>query len=169
MKPTNVKSKQAPTFQDTRTPRTIYMNYHGYTQESLVQCWLCHRTALMREMTVHHLLEQRLCKKYPWHEDKIKDPSWMVALHGGETGCHEVEFNHYYHQSVDASLEIVELKHCLRAQKAQYTTQIHHLKQIIAGKATQNTNAQITNVQTALEEMQENLGRLNLALESVKD
>ena len=153
---------------DTRTPRTIFMNYHGYTQEDIVECWFCHAKRPMAQMTVHHMLEQRLCRMYPWHHDKLRDPAWLFALCGGADGCHECHFNMYFHQSVQATLDLLDVKQRKNQQARDLHQQITSLKAIIAGKATQNTNAQLTKIQLALEKFQEDIGVLNIALEAVK-
>ncbi len=163
------KSKQvSPTFQDTRTARTIFMNAEGITQDDIVECWFCHKKQPMKNLTVHHMLEQRLCKMYPWHMAKLRDPVWLVPLCGGPDGCHERHFNLYFHQSVQATLDLLDIKQRKNQQAMDLHAQIATLKAIIAGKAIQNANAEITNIQAALEAMQEHIGDLNLALESVK-
>jgi hypothetical protein len=83
------KHPTRPVPADPRTPRQIYMDLHGLTPLSRVQCYICHEHKLMAEMTVHHLVPVELCKTHPWLHHLITTPSNMIAV----DGCHEY-FNH---------------------------------------------------------------------------
>ena len=142
---------------DQRNPRTIKMNAEGLTQDDTVQCWFCHTHRKVSEMTVHHLLEQRLCVMHPWHEDKVYDPVWMVFLCGGKLGCHEKVFNYYLNQTVNMAIKQTELER-----------QISYYKSVIAGKPERKVSDGIDRAQGRLEQMQNTLVDVILELEGCK-
>lgn len=96
---------------DPRTYRQILMDVQGLTPESIVQCFVCHEQHLVAEMEAHHMLSQEICKAYPWHAHKLKDPANLEWV---DYACHEKWFNEQtvswlQHENMVLKLKLQEL------------------------------------------------------------